>query len=96
MPLTLPVRLALAAVVVTWGALTDRRGRSLWQPPSGCLSSGCNALAMVVAIVPLVHPTWLGRRLGLYPRETGRLSDEDWRGPDEKTDTEVGVPATAA
>jgi hypothetical protein len=55
-PIGLPVRLAAAALLIGWGARTDRR----WVLPLGVAISSpflwWNVLAMLVACVPLLDP----------------------------------------
>jgi hypothetical protein len=73
-PIPLPIRLAAAAVVVVWGARTDRR----WAVPVASTIAlpvlWINGLAMLVAVIPLLPSTmgptpasrWLaGGRRGL-------------------------------
>jgi hypothetical protein len=54
-PVTLPVRLAIAAVVVTWGARTNRRWTVVVAATLGTPVLWFNALAMLVAVVPLLE-----------------------------------------
>jgi hypothetical protein len=89
------VRLPVAALVVTWGALTDRRWTVVVAATLGMPVLWFNALATLVAIVPLVHPTSLGRRLGLYSSETAE-SHDDSRALDDGDDAEAGRSANAA
>jgi len=53
-PIALPIRLVVAAIVVTWGALTDRR----WTVPLASAIAlpvlWINGFAMLIAIIPLL------------------------------------------
>ena len=53
-PIALPIRLVAAAIVVTWGALTDRR----WTVPLASAIAlpvlWINGFAMLIAIIPLL------------------------------------------
>jgi hypothetical protein len=53
-PIGLPIRLVVAAIVVTWGALTDRR----WTVPLASAIAlpvlWINGFAMLIAIIPLL------------------------------------------
>jgi Glycosyltransferase family 87 len=56
-PVSLPVRLALAAILVTWGALTDRRWTVIAAAILGTPVLWYNALAGLLAVLALRH-TW--------------------------------------
>lgn len=49
-PLSLPVRLALASIIVTWGALTNRRWTVVVAATLGTPVLWWNALALLAAI----------------------------------------------
>lgn len=84
-PVALPVRLALAVVLVVWGARTDRR----WTVPTASMLAlpilWINGFAMLVAVIALV-PSALGQtpasrwlaeakgRTSFLPRETASTS----------------------
>jgi hypothetical protein len=70
-PIALPIRLVVAAIVVTWGALTDRR----WTVPLASAVAlpvlWINGFAMLIAIIPL-----LPRVMGPTPASRWLASSE--------------------
>jgi hypothetical protein len=58
LPIPLLPRLAIAVVVIAWGARTDRR----WALPIGCLLAlpviWYGSLSLLLAVVPLLAPRW--------------------------------------
>jgi len=86
-PIALPIRLVVAAIVVTWGALTDRR----WTVPLASAIAlpvlWINGFAMLIAIIPL-----LPRVMG--PTPASRWLDSSPAGPpDSRTATALPGPA---
>jgi Glycosyltransferase family 87 len=54
----LAARLALAAVIVTWGALTDRRWTVIVAATLGLPTLWDHGEAMLIGLVPLLDPSW--------------------------------------
>ena len=54
----LAARLALAAVIVTWGALTDRRWTVIVAATLGLPTLWDHGEAMLIGLVPLLDPLW--------------------------------------
>jgi len=85
-PIPLPVRLALAAALVTWGARTDRA----WTVPVASTIAlpvlWVNGLAMLVAVLPLIPDRigstpasrWLARQV--EPREAAEIASAERAG----------------
>ncbi|MGZ6311851.1 MAG: glycosyltransferase family 87 protein [Candidatus Limnocylindrales bacterium] len=57
-PLPLPVRLAGAALIVIWGARTDRRWTVVVAATLGLPTLWDHGWSMLIGVVPLVDPRW--------------------------------------